>query len=359
VDTNVSQFSRTWRFVVGAAALGITLLILREFAGFVNTLVIAIILAVLFMPFLLWLERKGLPFLIAFIITMAIVVLIIFGLLLFLVFSFSQLNETIPLYAEEMEQLIDNFKTNVIGSSAESAAVDSALELIDPARLLEIIGQFVGGLIDVFSDTVFVLLTLAFLLIGSKNFNAKTERLIKAGNTGFEKLYQFNQDIRRYIVITNNMGMLVGVVNTIVLALIGVDFAILWGILSWLLSYIPFIGFLLAMIPPALLALLEFGWPAALLVIVAYVLINSAMDDVIKPRIMGEGLNLAPVIVFISVIFWGLILGPLGGILAVPATVAIKQLLLVDDPQFSWIADMMSAGEVEVDSGAEGETAAV
>jgi predicted PurR-regulated permease PerM len=144
------------------------------------------------------------------------------------------------------------------------------------------------------------------------------------------------------------MGMLVGLVNTIVLALIGVDFAILWDVLSWLLSYIPFIGFFLAMIPPALLALLEFGWPAALLVVGAYVLINSAMDDVIKPRIMGEGLDLTPVVVFLSVIFWGLILGPLGGILAVPATLAIKQLLLEADPQYSWIPDMMSATEVEL-----------
>ena len=97
---------------------------------------------------------------------------------------------------------------------------------------------------------------------------------------------------------------------------------------------------------PALLAFLEFGWPAALVVVIAYVLINSAMDDVIKPRIMGEGLDLAPVVVFISVIFWGLILGPLGGILAVPATLAIKQLLLEPDPQSHWIADMMSAKEV-------------
>jgi predicted PurR-regulated permease PerM len=191
---------------------------------------------------------------------------------------------------------------------------------------------------------------LAFLLVGAKTFNAKTNRLIDAGNPGFNRLYKLNQDIRRYIVITNNMGMLVGLVNSILLTLIGVDFAILWGVLSWLLSYIPFVGFFLAMIPPALLAFLEFGWPAALVVVIAYILINSAMDDVIKPRIMGEGLDLAPIIVFISVIFWGLILGPLGGILAVPATLAIRQLILEADPQTLWIADLISAKEVPQES---------
>ena len=341
--TDNSQFSRTWRFVVGAAAFGISLLILREFAAFVNTIVIAIILAVLCMPFLLWLEKKGVPTLIAFILTMAIVVLIIFGLLFFLIYSFNQLNETIPLYAEELDVLVENLQERFVEINPDSVAADSLLELIDPTKLLEIVGQFLAELVDILSDVVVVLLILAFLLVGSKTFNAKTDRLINTGNPGFERLYNYNQDIRRYIVITNNMGMLVGLVNTIILALIGVDFAILWGVLSWLLSYIPFIGFFLAMIPPALLALLEFGWPAALLVVAAYVLINSAMDDVIKPRIMGEGLDLAPVVVFISVIFWGLILGPLGGILAVPATLAIKQLLLEPDPQSHWIADMMSA----------------
>ena len=327
------QFSRTWRFLVGAASLGISLLILREFSAFVNTIVIAIILAVLFMPFLLWLEKKGVPSFIAFIITMVMVVLLIFGLLFFLVYSFNQLNETIPLYAAEMEAMIDSVQDFFSKTEAESVEAGSLLDLIDPAKLLEIVGQLLAGLIDILSDAVVVLLALAFLLVGSKTFNAKTDLLINTGNPGFNRLYKFNQDIRRYIVITNNMGMLVGLVNTIILALIGVDFAILWGVLSWLLSYIPFVGFFLAMIPPALLALLEFGWPAALLVIIAYVLINSAMDDVIKPRIMGEGLDLAPFVVFVSVIFWGLILGPLGGILAVPATLAIKQLLLEADPQ--------------------------
>ena len=346
---NNSQFSRAWRFVVGFAGLGISFLILREFAAFVNTVIVAIILAVLFIPFLLWLEKKGVPSLIAFIFTMVIVVLIIFGLLFFLIYSFNQLNETIPLYAEEMEALIDKFQDSFVDMNPESVADDSLLELIDPTKLLEIVGQFLAGLIDILSDAVVVLLTLAFLLVGAKSFNAKTDLLINTGSPGFKRLYKFNQDIRRYIVITNNMGMLVGLVNTIFLALIGVDFAILWGVLSWLLSYIPFIGFFLAMIPPALLALLEFGWPAALLVVIVYVLINSAMDDVIKPRIMGEGLDLAPVFVFLSVIFWGLILGPLGGILAVPATLAVKQLLLEVDSQTLWIADMMSARNVDSD----------
>jgi predicted PurR-regulated permease PerM len=352
------QFSRTWRFLVGAASLGISLLILREFSGFVNTIVVAIILAVLFMPFLLWLEKKGVPFSLAFILTMVIVVLIIFGLLFFLVYSFNQLNETIPLYAAEMEDLIDNAQDFLGRVEPDSAEAGSLLDLIDPAKLLDIVGQFLSGLLGILSDAVVVLLALAFLLIGSKTFNAKTDRLINSGNPGFNRLYKFNQDIRRYIVITNNMGMLVGLVNTVILTLIGVDFAILWGVLSWLLSYIPFIGFFLAMIPPALLALLEFGWPAALLVVIAYVLINSAMDDVIKPRIMGEGLDLAPIVVFISVIFWGLILGPLGGILAVPATLAFKQLILEADPQSVWIADMMSAKEVEPETSSSDKSAA-
>ena len=134
------------------------------------------------------------------------------------------------------------------------------------------------------------------------------------------------------------------------LYVIGVDFALLWGVLSYLLSYIPYIGFVLALIPPALLALLEFGWPTALFIIIAYILINSLIDDVIKPKLMGAGLDLAPVIVFVSVIFWGMILGPLGGLLALPMTLAIKELILEADPDNRWIAELIgdnNEGEAE------------
>ena len=339
------RFSQLTRFLIGSASLGITLVVMNRYAGFIATILVAIILAILFIPLLGWLERKGVPRALAFIITLALVVVILVGLFLFLILSIQQLSTAVPVYASELDTLQEQTEAWLSSLPVGGEASSSLLDQVDLSWLIDFIGQFLAGLLDVLSDGVVVLLVLAFLLIGSSSFSTKAERLIAQNIPGLKRLYKYNQDIRRYILITNNVGLAAAAINTALLAFIGVDFALLWGVLSYLMSYIPMIGFFIALIPPTILALLEFGWPTALFIVVAYVLINSAIDDVIKPRLMGEGLDLAPVIVFVSVIFWGLILGPLGGILAVPVTLGIKELVLEPDPDNQWIAELISGHE--------------
>ena len=123
----------------------------------------------------------------------------------------------------------------------------------------------------------------------------------------------------------------------------GVDFPVLWGILAFLLSYIPTIGFWLALIPPVFLTLLESGVTSAIIVFFGIVLINGFAENVVKPKYMGQGLDLSPFTVVFSVIFWAAILGPFGAILAVPMTMAFKMLILEYDPANKWLADLMSA----------------
>jgi len=213
--------------------------------------------------------------------------------------------------------------------------------LVQPGQLVGLFAQFFSAVSGVLSDGLTVLLMLAFSLIGASSFSARARQLAENGHPNLGRLFQFNQDIRHYLFITNNVGLAAAAINTVLLLVVGVDFALLWGVLSYLLSYVPYVGFVLALVPPVVLALLEFGWPTAVFILIAYFVINSAIDEVVKPRLLGQGLDLAPVVVFVSVILWGLILGPLGGLLAVPMTLAVKQLLIEPDPDNDWLAHLM------------------
>ena len=339
--TKDGHFSQLTRFLIGTASLGITLFAVNEYGAFINTIVVALILGIVFAPMMVWLQKK-MNNIVALILTMVAVIAIMIGLFLFFIYSFARLNTAVPVYAEELDVIVEEVVDFLETLGADVENVESLAELIDPNEIIEFVKGILQGMIDILSDGITVLLVLAFLLVGASNFAAKTEQLINNGNPGLQRLFKFNQDIRHYIIITNNVGMAAGLINAIFLSIIGVDFAILWGVLSWLLSYIPMVGFLLALIPPLLLGLLEFGWITALVILVGFILINSAIDDFIKPKMMGEGLDIAPVMVFISVVFWGLILGPLGAILAVPVTVGIKQLVLEPDPDNYWIAELIS-----------------
>jgi AI-2 transport protein TqsA len=170
---------------------------------------------------------------------------------------------------------------------------------------------------------------------------------LELGNDYIRRIADFSIDIRRYVSITTWIGLLTGALDTVFFIIMGVPLPLLWGILAFLLSYIPVIGFWLAAIPPTILAYLEAGPVAAIIVFVGIILINGMADEVLKPKFMGEGLDLAPIMVIFSVTIWTAVLGPLGAILGVPITMIIKELILEADEQNAWIARLMSKGPKE------------
>ena len=137
---------------------------------------------------------------------------------------------------------------------------------------------------------------------------------------------EFATSIRGYMGVRALLGLAAAMLNYALLLVVGVDHAVLWGVLSFLLSFVPNIGFLLSLVPPLLLALLGKGWVSALVVLIGYLVINSALDNVIGPRLVARQMKISPLLSFLSVIFWAWVLGPTGAILAVPLTVLIQQL---------------------------------
>jgi predicted PurR-regulated permease PerM len=188
-----------------------------------------------------------------------------------------------------------------------------------------------------------MLMVLIFFLLATPGLSTKLRLGSAANNPNLTRFRGLARDLREYVSITTWINLLVGVVNTVFLLLLGVDYALLWGLLSFLMGYIPNVGFWIALIPPFLLALLEFGAARALLVLVGYVVINGGVQNFLQPRMMGAGLNLSPFIVVLSLFFWGWVLGPMGALLAVPLTMIVKEVFLEAYDDTRGLAELMSA----------------
>ena len=343
MTTNI-RFSSTLRFLIGAACVGLALATLNAYATLLNSFFLAVIIVSIASPLLYWLKNKGVPVGLAFLITLLGVLAVLVILVLFLVGSVARLVEAVPAYVAQAEAGRATLQSLTERLGLSTVDVRAALQQIDPQILAKPVVAFLGGLLGSVSNFVVVLLITTFLLVEALGLPAKVHRQMQRAEGRLAPMVQFNHDLRRYVVITTVIGLVTGAGNVILLVILGVDFPILWGILAFILSFIPTVGFWLALIPPMVLALLEFGVVKALIVFVGYVLINGAAENVVKPKFMGEGLDLSPLMIVLSLTFWAAVLGPMGAILGVPLTMAVKQLILEPDEENRWLAELMSAG---------------
>ena len=335
------QASPILRFLLGAGGLALLLLFMREAADIINPFLLALLFAFVFSPALGWFQRKGAPAWLALLLTLF---LLLFGGLLLIIFvgsSFSELIETLPTYQSSAEEQIAD-----LAESLEDIGVNgkSILDFISPERLLELMGKIVSEIISAVANTGFMLFVLAFMLFETLGISKKL-RLPSVSDNDFVKRFRiYGGDVRRYVLVLTWINFLVGAGDAIFLYILGVDFPILWGLLAWFMGYIPAVGFWLAMIPPILLAYAEFGIGTALLVFLGYVLINGSVQNIIQPKLMGDKLNMAPLIVVASLFIWAWVLGPVGGLIAVPMSMAVQQLVLQSSEGTRWLADLMGAG---------------
>jgi predicted PurR-regulated permease PerM len=137
------------------------------------------------------------------------------------------------------------------------------------------------------------------------------------------RIASLTEDVRQYMTVLTSVNLLVALGDTIFLLFMGVDYAVLWGLLAWLMGYIPSIGFIIALIPPVLMAYAQYGLGTALVVLVGYILINGGVENLYKPKVMGQRLKISPLVVFIGLFVWGYLLGGIGAILAVPLTMLV------------------------------------
>ena len=359
--TKNTSLSFTLRVLIAIAATGLALMFMQRAADMINALFLAWIIVLVASPLLHWLVGKGAPIWLSFGLTLVTILAAFVAFSLVLVVAVDRFAEAIPEYAAQFNIMFASIRDALSSLGINPSDSGSIMSIVDPDKILNIIGSFLGGLIGTVSNLVLILLLIIFLLLEAFNAPAKLVEEIKAGNAYLQRYFHLSKSLRKYIFITTLVGLTTGILDIIWFILLGVSFPVLWGILAFLMSYIPTLGFWLAAIPPTLLALLESGPAVAALVFLGVVLINGFAENVVKPKYMGAGLNLSPFIIIFSVIFWAAVLGPLGAILGVPMTLMFKQLVLEADDQNRWIARLMSSKESveppqDIDSGEEAQT---
>ena len=292
----------------------------------ISPVLMALFFAVIITPVYRWLTRKGLAKGLALTIVILFVLAIGIGLILFVVASFGRLIDELAVYQGQLAE-----RESAIGAWLADAGIEvgggTLLANANPEEWGQWIVGFVGGLFSFAGLAVFMLVTMIFAIAESTDIAAKLRVGIGVENPMTAKISIFVNSLVRYFGIRTLINAITGGAVAIMLTLMGVDFAILWGVLTFFLSYIPYIGITLATIPAVVLAYAEFGFARALLVIVGVLIINFAAENAVAPTLLGKGLSISPLAVFVSFFFWTWLLGPFGMVLAMPLTVLVLFLL--------------------------------
>jgi AI-2 transport protein TqsA len=348
---NNSQLSFSVRVLIALGMLGLTLGLMNFAATYLNAILLAWIIVLVASPVLYSLRGRGAPAWLAFLVTLFVILIALVGFGLILVLGFNQLVESIPKYIDQSDELVNSIKDFFVSIGIDEGDVGAILNAISPADLVEGAVAFLGSLLGSISNVILVILLVVFLLIEAFSAPQKLAAEIRMGNEYLQRFFHVSDTLRKYFQLTTVVALFTGVLDTIFFLIMGVDFAILWGIIAFLCSYIPTLGFWLAAIPPTIMALLQFGPLQALIVFLGVVLINGFAENVIKPKYMGEGIDLSPFMIIFSVIFWAALLGPMGAILGVPVSLLFKELILEADDQNRWMAKMMGSAKPKTPEG--------
>jgi len=318
---------RLTRYLLIAACIVIIIAGLHQIAFLINPIFFAMLVAFALVPFTHWLTRIGIPAILSVILTI-LLFFVAGGLVSLLVAnSVTKLISDLPLYHEKLNTHYEGIKVLAQQYGLNISDMLSK-SFMNPGKILEFSTSFFGKFLSLISNSFFAFIFVILFLIEFIILRKETAEKMAAKNMFLSRFLEFNKGVTKYVIITAITGVTNAVANMILLYFVGVDYLILWGVLTFLLSYIPTIGFILSMIPPAALALLVLGWKQALIVIAGYIIINAINENVVRPLFMKSGLKISFLVVTISFIFWLWCFGIMGGILAIPLTIAVKMIFV-------------------------------
>jgi AI-2 transport protein TqsA len=328
------------RVIVALAATMVVLVALRLGAPIVNPILFAVVLALLFSPLYSWLRRRGLPTPLALVLTLIFVGAIFAGLFFTLGVSISRFTARLGFYTSQLNGQLNNL--DVLIERLGLSDVDLH-DVVKPGALAQALGAVLSGIAGFLSDLFLILMIMLFLLAEGPAMMDRLRSSVPEDNPQVARLTVFGRNVVRQFGLRAIVNLVTGAGVTVLLLVLGVDFPLLWGILTFFLSFVPYIGLVLAVAPAVVLAFAEFGLSRAVLVIVGVVVINVLAENVLSPMMMGRGLNLSPTIVFLSFILWAWVLGGPGAFLAVPITLFVI-VMLETFPETRWLASLMGAG---------------
>jgi predicted PurR-regulated permease PerM len=322
--------------LLGAGAAVLVLSGIRATAWLIGPAFLALMVVVAIYPVQAGLRRRNWPDWLTTLVLVLLVVGVLVSFALVVVVSLARLAALLPEYADRADDLLQSLAGSLSGFGVGPGQLDEAVTAVSPDRVTTLIAGVLAGLAGTLSSLVFLLCLMLFLSVDAGGIERRLAAIAVDRPELESALRMFAHGTRSYLLVSTVFGLIVGVLDGIALALIGVPLPVLWAVLAFITNYIPNVGFIIGLVPPALLALLTLGVPEMVLVIAVYCVLNFVIQSLIQPRYVGDSVGLATTTTFVALAFWAWLLGPLGALLAIPLTLLIKALLVDVDPSARW-----------------------
>jgi AI-2 transport protein TqsA len=329
--------------VLVIAAVAIIIAGMSAAKSIIVPFLLAAFISIISSPPLFWLEKKGAPTWLALLIVLFVILsflLLIAGLVGSSVNDFSN---NIPTYEAKLEEQVNIFLDWLRQTGIDVSRLELN-KLLDSAAIMKLITSVINALGGVLANGFLILLTVIFMLLEAASIPTKLHIIFRDPEKSLGHLNHFINTVNRYMIIKTAISFTTGAFVAIFLTIMGVDYPLVWGLLAFALNYVPNIGSIMAAVPAILLTLVKLGAGRALGVAIGYLVIGTIMGNIIEPRVMGRGVGLSTLVVFVSLIFWGWILGPVGMLLSVPLTMTVK-IALDTSEDTRWIAILLGSDE--------------
>ena len=291
---------------------------------------------------MLWLQSKRVPAIVAALLIVSGIILIFFLLGAILGTSLGDFTAALPAYQERLDVIVQGVFDFLGRTFNSDEAVRDLSSMIDPGWAMGLAATILNGLRDVLTNVFLIIFTTIFILLEASTVQTKVEAAFGRSTQSLEGPRVFLANLGRYLGIKTIVSMATGVTAGVLTWSIGLDFPLLWAMLAFLLNYVPTIGSIIAAVPAVLLALVQLGPGEASATALGFVGINVLFGNLIEPRLMGYGVGISPLIVFIGLVLWGWVFGPVGMLLSVPLTMTLK-LALESDDRTRWVAILIGS----------------
>jgi AI-2 transport protein TqsA len=341
---NINQ-NKTLQVLVILAAFTIIVAGMQAAESIIVPFLLAIFISTIASPPFFWLQSKGVPKAISLILIIIIFLLAVSLIGLLIGTSVSDFTTRLPSYQQKLQEQTQG----VIAWLTEKKFIEPDFQIskvFNPGSVLNIIGNALNQVSNLFANGFLILLTVIFMMLEITSLPVKFKKIFSNPEESLARIQSISLNINKYIAIKTWISLGTGLLVYILLLIVNVDYPLLWAVFAFALNYIPTIGSIIALIPAVLLTLIQYGFFEAMIVLIGYIVINTIMGNILEPKFMGKGLGLSTLVVFLSLIFWGWVLGPIGMLLSVPLTITIK-IALDSSDETRWLSVLLGPENID------------
>jgi AI-2 transport protein TqsA len=329
--------------LLGIAAALIVALGMRQFSNILGPVFMALVLSIAVHPVRGLAARYHLPAWLGMILSLIAVYAIVFGLFAILVIAGVQFASLLQSYGPQFQAFLQDASQALQSVGISQEKLQDFVNELSPSRLVGVASSLLGGLAGVLSDVFFLIVLLFFTVVDAGDFASKLGRAPVLGRRLGEVFDRFAHGSRQYLAVATVFGAVVAFCDLLALWILDIRYAWLWALLAFITNYIPNIGFVIGLVPPTIIALLDHDVVTAIIVVVVYCVLNFVIQTIIQPRVVGVTVGLSATLSFLSLIVWATILGAAGAFLAIPLSLLVKALLVDVDPEQTWVSPLLSS----------------